>query len=426
MHHGELMRTLIVFFVLVVAASVCNAQWVQTNGPDSMAMALAAEGTNLLAGTCNLGVFLSTDCGASWTDLGLTNKCIEGLFVSGMNLFAGTFAQGMFRSTDRGASWSIVDSIPTEATVDCFMARGTNLFAAVNALSPGILGGVIRSTNDGTTWIPVNTGLSPETDIAAFAVCPGGTDDTSIFAGGSICEGPCTGCIYRSTNNGTEWTQVSSGLTDSYVGANSFGVIGTDIFAGIGNGVLRSIDNGTRWTRVNSWPTGQDNTSLAVSGTNLFAGTFQGGVFLSTDNGTSWTAVGSGLPPGRWVRSLLIVDANLFAGTESGVWRRPLSEMIAGIAEAHRAIPTCFLLEQNYHNPFNPSTTIHYALPHSSFVTITVHNTLGQQVAQLVNEQQLAGYHNVVFRGDGLASGVYFYRLQAGGFVQTRKMLLVR
>ncbi len=90
------------------------------------------------------------------------------------------------------------------------------------------------------------------------------------------------------------------------------------------------------------------------------------------------------------------------------------------------SLPKQFTLDQNYPNPFNPSTTIHYGLPHSLFVTLTVYNTLGQQVAQLVNEQQQAGYHDVVFRGDGLASGVYFYRIQAGGFTSVRRLLLLR
>ncbi|HCV44442.1 MAG TPA: hypothetical protein DGH68_13220 [Bacteroidetes bacterium] len=89
-------------------------------------------------------------------------------------------------------------------------------------------------------------------------------------------------------------------------------------------------------------------------------------------------------------------------------------------------IPAVFSLLQNYPNPFNPSTIISYGLPHTSFVTLTVLNTLGQQIAQLVNEQQQAGSHDVVFRGDGLASGVYFYRIQTGEFVASRKLLLLK
>jgi hypothetical protein len=94
--------------------------------------------------------------------------------------------------------------------------------------------------------------------------------------------------------------------------------------------------------------------------------------------------------------------------------------------ESKTELPQQFALDQNYPNPINPSTTIRYALPHASFVTFSVYNTLGQRVAQLVNDQQQAGYHDAVFRGDGLASGVYFYRIQAGDFVASKKLLLLK
>jgi hypothetical protein len=85
-----------------------------------------------------------------------------------------------------------------------------------------------------------------------------------------------------------------------------------------------------------------------------------------------------------------------------------------------------FELAQNYPNPWNPSTTIRYSIPHDSFVTLRVYNTLGQQVAQLVNEQQQAGYQEVKFRGEGLASGVYFYHLEAGTISKVKKFTLLK
>jgi hypothetical protein len=90
------------------------------------------------------------------------------------------------------------------------------------------------------------------------------------------------------------------------------------------------------------------------------------------------------------------------------------------------AIPTRYGLEQNYPNPFNPATTIRYALPHRSQVLLAVFNTLGQQVATLVQGQQEAGAYDVKFDGSILASGVYFCRIQAGDYVATKKLLLMK
>jgi photosystem II stability/assembly factor-like uncharacterized protein len=88
--------------------------------------------------------------------------------------------------------------------------------------------------------------------------------------------------------------------------------------------------------------------------------------------------------------------------------------------------PVPFKLAQNYPNPFNPGTTIRYSLPQQSHVTLNVFSTLGQLVSTLVNENQEAGNHYVRFDGTGLASGVYFYQIQAGGFVHTKKFLILR
>jgi hypothetical protein len=81
---------------------------------------------------------------------------------------------------------------------------------------------------------------------------------------------------------------------------------------------------------------------------------------------------------------------------------------------------------QNYPNPFNPSTVIRYAIPNRSLVTLAAFNTLGQQVAVLQCGEQDAGYHEVAFEAHGLPSGVYFYRLHAGSFFETKRCLLIK
>ena len=89
-------------------------------------------------------------------------------------------------------------------------------------------------------------------------------------------------------------------------------------------------------------------------------------------------------------------------------------------------LPQRFALEQNYPNPFNPATKIRYDVPNQSHVRIAIYDVLGRQVQMLVNEELNAGTHTVEFDATRLASGVYIYRMEAGSFVQTRKMMLVK
>ena len=103
-----------------------------------------------------------------------------------------------------------------------------------------------------------------------------------------------------------------------------------------------------------------------------------------------------------------------------------ISVTLVDINENVDQIPTVFKLNQNYPNPFNPSTVISYQLPVSSFVSLKVFNCLGNEVEMLVNEYQQAGQYVKTFHGTSLTSGVYFYKLTAGNFVETKKLILMR
>ncbi|MCS7210102.1 MAG: S8 family serine peptidase [Chloroherpetonaceae bacterium] len=96
------------------------------------------------------------------------------------------------------------------------------------------------------------------------------------------------------------------------------------------------------------------------------------------------------------------------------------------IVEVDAGLPRTFELAQNYPNPFNPSTAISYQLPTATNVVLKVYDMLGREVATLVNARQEAGRYQVTFNATNLASGIYFYRLQAGSFVETKKMMLVK
>ncbi len=100
--------------------------------------------------------------------------------------------------------------------------------------------------------------------------------------------------------------------------------------------------------------------------------------------------------------------------------------LITGVHSENGLVASGYELEQNYPNPFNPSTTIRFVLSRPSFVTLKVYNTLGQEIASLVSENLAEGKYEVNWNASGLASGVYLYRFQAGEFVETKKLTVLR
>lgn len=103
-----------------------------------------------------------------------------------------------------------------------------------------------------------------------------------------------------------------------------------------------------------------------------------------------------------------------------------LTNQITGIEKEKALLPVRFELKQNYPNPFNPSTTIEFSLPKKEQVSLKIFNSIGDEVATLVNEALPAGIHNWAWNAADVASGVYFFRLQAGGFIETKKLVLMK
>jgi hypothetical protein len=94
--------------------------------------------------------------------------------------------------------------------------------------------------------------------------------------------------------------------------------------------------------------------------------------------------------------------------------------------ENQNLLPVSFALSQNYPNPFNPRTIINYEIPIANFVDLSIYNLLGQKVATLLSKKQLAGRYNIEWDGSDLASGVYYYVLRAGEFLDVKKMVLLK
>ncbi len=168
---------------------------------------------------------------------------------------------------------------------------------------------------------------------------------------------------------------------------------------------------------------GSGSGSISISGSTNFSGS--GGALDATYTftGTFVVGVSSITASGSW--SAPLSDPYYGTGSASGTWTstRPTTDVSNG---QFGSLPLALQLLQNYPNPFNPSTTITYELPASSDVRLSVYDMLGREVSVLVNGMSEAGVHEVKFDGSNLASGVYLYRLNAGDFVQTRRLLLLR
>ena len=164
---------------------------------------------------------------------------------------------------------------------------------------------------------------------------------------------------------------------------------------------------------------------MAASGNNVFAGTYQSGVYLSENRGGDWREINQGLPDSITVKAILIKDGFVFVGTEQGIWRCLKSD-ITEVENILPEVPGKYFLYQNYPNPFNPVTTIEFYLPKSDFVTLKVFDSLGKEVAEFINESKSSGYHKIQFDASDLSSGIYFYQIQCGNFIETKKFILLK
>ncbi|MCG3118714.1 MAG: Ycf48-like protein [bacterium] len=360
------------------------------------------------------GLYESTDGGDNWrlkknsglpVDRGIRSLAIN----SSGQIFAGTNYAGVFRSDDNGDSWTATDTslLHTEINSLAINSQG-HLFAGAGF-------GIFRSTNNGDKWTLLENNVS--VNILAINL------QGDIFAGTSGNAG-----IFRSTDNGAHWTQINTGLTDRRIQAlaiNSNGHIFAGTYAG---GVFRSTNNGDSWTLIDTGLNHKLIFALTInSREHIFAGTYRGGVYRSQDNGEHWVQINSGL---NYLDVLSVwafaIDASghIFAKTGFGVFRSV--ETTTSVKETASEKPVTFALEQNYSNPFNPSTAIQFSLARSGFVTLKVYNTLGEELATLVSENLAAGKHQVQWNAAGIAAGIYFYRLQIGAAAETKKLIVLK
>ena len=391
---------------------------------------------------------------------------------------------GLWKSTDGGDSWQRHDEEGCCGGVQSMMIHpeypDTMLIA-------GGVSGVLLSTDAGESWQRANGGIGRMhhgynvTDVAyhrkqgAYYAANRGAGYEAIYR--SKDEQPWemikrgsphelhidqeTGNIYaaarsvflKSTDGGESWEEKDEedGLPE---GVRSLTQVpdSRTLYTGTIQGIYKSYDEGESWFSVNDSMTVEHrindivvpeaDTNQVFAGANVFSrggeDIVTGGIFISSDGGDKWQRYNHNLPDtslgiGTIKLSYIPHSESLFAsiklidsrGDETHLFR--LSEpSVVGINDDNPEHPENYRLRQNYPNPFNATTTIDYQLPESGHVELAIYDLLGRRITTLVNEPKEAGRHTAQFHAGELASGTYIYRLEAGSYVESRQMTLIK
>ncbi len=425
---------------------------------DVRVIALSTD-NRILLGLDTFGVLRTDPGGSSFVSAndGMNASTVYDLKSDAEKNLIAASGSGVFRSSDHGFNWERLNWLsPNPSSFNQIaVAPGKKMYLAS--------GNLFESSDDGYTWSLVNDALVWIFGAgASTVVCP---DSTHVYFGGGWVFGYSTDAgttwtnvhrndyiyvlsstnsgallagvwrsvrletyhfLYRSSDGGNSWQNSGGGPAgpygkdyDSFIATG-----GSNMLASSQYGIEQSSDDGLTWTLITNdmSATGGAHYLTMDSRGRLFAVTNQNGISVSTDKGHTWSDFETGLQ-GIGIRCVTAVDDSIYVGTiGNGVYHLA----IVDTSPDDIPLPDRFSLSQNYPNPFNPGTTIEYSLPQPSYVTLTLYNILGQRIRTLVDEAKPAGTYTVRLDGAGLASGVYFYRMRAGNFTATKKLVLLR
>jgi len=366
--------------------------WIRVLGGDGCWTAINYRNKDTLYGTYQyLNILRSTNMGVDFGSVsppGNSNTSFVAPFIVGkinpQIMYSGRSV--VYKSLNAGESWEItnngapLDGVNPLLTLEASPVNDNMVYATTAPFSSRAK--VFKTTNGGDNWIDI-TGNLPDRYMIDIAIHP--TRDSIAYI---TLSGFGSSHLFRTTNAGTNWTDFNNNLPDLPTSAVVFDPI--------------------------------DPHHMYV-GNDL-------GVYVSTDAGFTWQEFKTGMPDGSIVIDLVIshINRKLRAVTHgNGIFERPLLGVPIGVVNNQTTVKE-YKLSQNYPNPFNPATTIKYDIAQKGLVTIKIYDITGREISTLVNEVKNVGSYSVLFDASNLASGVYFYKLSSEGFVDVKKMSLVK
>ncbi len=285
-------------------------------------------------------------------------------------------------------------------------------------------GRVFKSYNKGASWAPISSGTYGTIEEMAISR----SNPKVIFASaGSV--------LFKSTDGGYNFKNVSTNLPDRVITSISIHPDSSNLvlltYSGFNTGhIFRTSNGGDNWVDISS-----DLPNIPVNdgmfyypgySTSVYLVATDIGVFISDNYGSNWVELAEGLPNTVSIH----LDYNpsskkIRVGTHGrGVWE--FNGNIIGIINQKLSVTGEYELQQNYPNPFNEETIINFSIKENQFVRLTIFDILGREIYNVINKELQAGEYRVSFNGKGLKSGVYFYRIQTEKFSSTRRMILLK
>ncbi len=401
------------------------------NQNSSLVCFIIQNGLDVFAGTYS-GLYLSKDNCENWKALnsGLSNSHILSLYFNDSFLYAGT-SNGLYKSINYGDNWSeIQGNLPYFGSISSIVKKGNKFFVGCSN-SSGITG-VLCSEDNGESWVSLNKGLT-DTSITSLVLNNGnlyaGTWNGKIFFSSNdgeswknitvlnsyfptnlnnvtilikdsvIYAGTSYG-VYKSTNNGDFWRQITYEMSNTNVYCLSF--VGDELYLGTENGVIYTSDYGANWIELNKGMEELEVYSLNFFDSYIFAGTHQNGVFLSTDKGENWVGINSGLYC-KDIRCLEILDSVLYAGTYGGgTYCAKISDIIISNVQ-EQTVQTYEI--SVFPNPASNQITL--SIPEEQNInSISIFNSLGMEVKR-IEQSEIIGNNKITISVADLPVGLY-------------------
>ncbi len=420
---SKLIFSIIMFFGLI---SVSNGQGVytqQTSGVTTPLNSVSAI-NDFDAWICGNGgkVLRTTNSGVLWSVVTSPAPTVDLYNIYGIEqgtaLVTGSTAAGTFvyRTTTAGSAWQTVFSQPG-GFIDAIWMTDT-LRGFMYGDPVGGRWSLWRTTNGGVTWDSTGLKVTPANGSEA------GYNNALYVSGNNIWFGTNNTRLYYSSNNGATWAiQTTTGQ------ANTTAVWFNTITRGLAGGtqLIQTSNSGTTWNPMTSLGTG---SVTGITGIGMkFWMTRQGpSIYYTSDDGLAWvnayTLAGASYNHLQLARTTGSLSGTLWAVTSTGQITR--FGTATGITPINGNVATEYKLSQNFPNPFNPATKINFAIPHNGFTTLKIYSMDGREVSSLLNEDLSTGNYSITFNGANLSSGIYFYELRSGSFVETKKMTLVK